>query len=147
MTVEVADVLDKAADLIDPAKGGRWIRGAIDDGRGGYCMLGALSAGARLRGVRLIGPTYARADETVWSLICDLDGDVRGIGEWNDEHCLDGHEAANVLRKAAEIERGEGGRSAGNSGQYPVLPTTRPPVLMGADGGWTDPRPHPTPTK
>jgi hypothetical protein len=143
VTVEVADVLDKAADLIDPAKGGRWIRGALTDNDGGRCMLGAIQYVAVKQWLDASWPwnsgtALLPATQRVEALL----GEV--LPAWNDQDCLDGHEAANVLRKAAEIERGEGGRSAGNSGQHSVLPTTRPPVLMGAESGWTDPRPPTT---
>jgi hypothetical protein len=99
VTADVADVLDKAADLIDPAKGGRWIRGQTRDGLGGFCMIGALSRAAWERHL-LYSDVVGTAAKAVEALLAP-----DPISSWNDQDCLDGHEAANVLRKAAEIER------------------------------------------
>jgi hypothetical protein len=96
---EVAAVLDAAADKIDPAKGGRWIRGAAHDGAGGHCILGALSEARYHAGLTVFHPVHTAAWTAVQVLI-DAD-----ISTWNDHRCLDGAEALNVLRKAAEIER------------------------------------------
>jgi hypothetical protein len=105
MTTENADVLDKAADLIDPDNGGRWIRGAFSDGDGGYCIVGAVG---HVMGLPLsadtLWPTAPIFTET-HALLVGVLGENPAI--WNDEECLDGADAANVLRKAAEIERQE----------------------------------------
>lgn len=93
MSAEVASVLDKAADLIDPAKGGRWIRGALTDHAGGYCIEGAMHM-ADVKDCH-----YLDALKACVALLREVPHD------WNDQDCLDGAEAANVLRKVAEIER------------------------------------------
>ena len=99
-----AAALEQAADLIDPDKGGRWITGTFTDDNGGYCILGALShVTGNEASAKAPWPDEVTAFARGYKRLRAMLG--ADPAAWNDQDCLDGAQAANVLRKAAEIER------------------------------------------
>lgn len=113
--MKIADVLDKAADLIEPK--GRWAQGAyIRDGMGHlliraepnacFCVLGAL---AEASGIRPYKPWDGHdADRAREPLAETIGITVHEIPEWNDAPERTQAEVVAKLREAAAKAREQG---------------------------------------
>jgi hypothetical protein len=105
---EAAAGLLAAADDLDPNvdNGRYWIRGMVEDGRGGGCMEYAIRRHCcpSQSSIRLFPVDVFPGELHPFFVAINAVGELihENIPPWNDQDCLDGHEAANVLRKAAE---------------------------------------------
>jgi len=90
--MQASEILSKAADLIEPE--GKWVQGAYSDGRGAYCMLGALDVACN--DSRLITPCMEAIRESI---------NFCNIAAWNDAHNRIQAEVVSALRKAANLAK------------------------------------------
>lgn len=95
--MNVADILDRAADLIEPE--GAWIQGFFSNRCGGHCMAGAILEVADLTDISTLrvaveavlpAPPEERAERITW---------------WNDEPGRTQAEVVAKLREAAAKAR------------------------------------------
>jgi hypothetical protein len=94
------EALMAAAELIED----HWIRGLGADGKGNYCMLGAIgSITERMAWNDLLDRVVAVLPPCEHPGVSKFTRSVR-IAHYNDHHCDGGVEAAKILREAAEVE-------------------------------------------
>lgn len=105
---EVADCLDRAADLIE--KDG-WCRASLFDGRK-MCVRGGIWAasggtGASENTLPRYRPLMTTAEEAVSYWLADQRGEAEGVHvpTWNDAECQSQEEAISVLRDTAAFVR------------------------------------------
>jgi len=132
-TFTVADVLEKAADIIAPPNGRtRWMRGNLHSRDGRFCALGGIEhAAAKLAGLsgrrslHVYSPRFADARRAASSLteqaqralmFNGVTGSVpavykdhvpRSVPSWNDNVAKNGREVAQAMRNLAKMLRAE----------------------------------------
>ena len=106
--MNTADILDKAADLIEQRG---WAQGYFVDHRGGLCARGAIYAACGMEPdpdphVRIVEwPGWNPADPA-WDALCQLDTAVDDFAEmWNDAPERTKEEVVSALRAAAQAAR------------------------------------------